>query len=159
MGYFLNLIEITQTIGLCQADIAETYDHKHQDLSADDAEKGLSKMSIDISKALFRKLATQGIVFDSGTFRSLKATYLRIALDFVETYYNDAQMNGLNLDIHSEEKAVELFAKNVLMAGEDFLQNPMETPFIPSWNRVISAAPDIMQRINSAVADDMKQYQ
>ena len=40
-------------------------------------------MSIDISKALFRKLATRGVTFNTETFRSLKATYYRIALDFV----------------------------------------------------------------------------
>lgn len=144
---------------ICQADIADTYDHKHQDLSAEDAEKGLSKMSIDISKALFRKLATNGVVFNSETFRSIKATYFRIALDFVETYYNDAVVNGLKLDIHSEERAVELFARNILEAGERFLSNPMEKPFIPSWNRVTSAIPGILEDINAAVEADMADFQ
>ena len=40
-------------------------------------------------------------------------------------------MNGLELDIHSEEKAVEMFAQNILDAGNSYLDNPMETPFIP----------------------------
>lgn len=139
---------------ICQVDIADIYDHKHQPLSADDAAAGLSKMSIDICKAIFRKLATQGEVFSNETFRSLKATYFRIALDFIETYDNDARMNGLQLDRHAEEKAVELFAKNIMKAGEHFLANPMETPFIPSWNRVISAMPDILDRLYEAVEED-----
>ncbi|WP_166422896.1 glycosyl transferase [Paraglaciecola sp. 20A4] len=139
---------------LCQADIAKTYDHKHQDLSADNDAGGLSKMSIDITKAMFRKLATQGETFNTETFRSIKATYYRIALDFVETYHNDAIMNGLSLDIHSEEKAVELFAENIMKAGESFLDNPMETPFIPSWNRVISAMPNVLERLKDAVEQD-----
>jgi len=143
---------------ICQVDIAETYDHKHQDLSPDDAEKGLSKMSIDICKALFRKLGNQGVVFSEGTFRSLKATYFRIALDFVETYGNDAQMNGINLDIHSEEKSVEMFARNLLVASEDYLNNPMEQPFVPSWNRVLSAMPNIQQKMLEAVKLDMDEY-
>lgn len=143
---------------ICQADIADVYDHKHQDLSPEDTEKGLSKMSIDICKALFRKLATNGIVFNSETFRAIKATYFRIALDFVETYYNDAKMNGLEIDVHSEEAAIEMFAKNVLIAGHDFLENPMETPFIPSWNRVLSAFPDIQQEFISAVDADMREF-
>ena len=42
---------------LCQADIAKVYDHKHQDLSLHNDQGGLSKMSIDITKALFRKLS------------------------------------------------------------------------------------------------------
>jgi len=143
---------------LCQADIADIYDHKHQDLSAADSASGLSKMSIDISKALFRKLATNGVVFNAETFRSIKATYYRIALDFVETYYNDARMNGLKLDIHSEEKAVELFATNILKAGQSFLENPMEKPFMPSWNRVASAIPDILEQIKEAVKADTDEY-
>lgn len=143
---------------LCQADIADIYDHKHQELSPEDAQKGLSKMSIDIAKALFRKLATNGVVFNFETFRSIKATYFRIALDFIETYYNDALMNGLKLDIHSEEKAVEMFARNILEAGQRFLENPMETPFIPSWNRVISAIPDILPALDEAIREDMAEF-
>ena len=139
---------------LCQVDIAEVYDHKHQDLSAGDDSGGLSKMSIDIAKALFRKLATRGVTFNSETFRSLKATYYRIALDFVETYHNDAVMNGLSLDIHTEEKAVELFAENIMKAGEAFLDRPMERPFIPSWSRVTSAMPDVLDRLLDAVEQD-----
>ncbi|OFC68691.1 glycosyl transferase [Alteromonas confluentis] len=139
---------------LCQADIADNYDHKHQDLSFNNDQGGLSKMSIDITKALFRKLATQGFTFSNEMFRSIKATYYRIALDFVETYHNDAVMNGLTLDIHNEEKAVELFASNIMKAGTSFLENPMETPFIPSWNRVTSAVPDILDRLLEAVEAD-----
>ena len=139
---------------LCQADIAQTYDHKHQQLSKDDATAGLSKMSIDITKALFRKLATQGQTFSTEMFRSIKATYFRIALDFVETYHNDAVMNGLRLDVHAEEEAVELFAQNIMLAGEAFLERPMEKPFIPSWNRVASAVPDIFEQLKDAVELD-----
>jgi glucosyl-3-phosphoglycerate synthase len=143
---------------LCQVDIADIYDHKHQDLSLEDASTGLSKMSIDITKAVFRKLATNGVVFNQETFRTIKATYFRIALDFVETYRNDAEINGLKLDVHGEEQAVELFARNIMKAGNHFLENPMETPFIPSWNRVNSAYPNLQHEILDAVAADMRDY-
>ena len=63
-------------------------------------------------------------------------------------------MNGLTLDIHREEKAVEMFASNIMKAGQSFLDNPMETPFIPSWNRVTSAVPDILDRLLEAVEAD-----
>lgn len=143
---------------LCQADIALTYDHKHQDLSLGSDTGGLSKMSIDITKSLFRKLATQGHTFNAETFRSIKATYFRIALDFVETYYNDAIMNGLSLDVHAEEEAVEMFAENIMKAGKSFLESPMEKPFIPSWNRVISAMPDVLERLHAAVEADRDEF-
>jgi glucosyl-3-phosphoglycerate synthase len=143
---------------LCQVDIADVYDHKHQNVSRENDEQGLSRMSIDISKALFRKLATHGVVFSRGTLRTIKATYYRVALDFIDTYYNDAVMNGMQLDIHKEEQAVELFARNIMKAGKAFLDNPMEAPFVPSWNRVISAIPDILEQIHEAVELDNEEY-
>lgn len=139
---------------ICQVEIADSYDHKHQSLSLDDANAGLSKMSTDIAKALFRKLATQGVIFDKGTFRTIKATYYRAALDAIEAYYHDACFNGLKLDRHQEEQAVELFAQNVMRAGDIFLDNPQDTPFMPSWNRVISAVPDVLERLYDAVQED-----
>ena len=143
---------------LCQVDIADNYDHKHQDLSAEDASKGLSKMSMDICKALFRKLATNGEVLSTEEFRTIKATYYRIALDFIETYQNDALINGLTIDRHSEEQAVEMFARNVMEAGNYFLDNPMDAPFIPSWSRVASALPDLMSEMAEAVELDNQEY-
>ncbi len=139
---------------LCQVEVADNYDHKHQPLSADDVSRGLSRMSMDIAKSLFKKLATYGTVFDAGAVRTIKATYLRIALDLIESYANDAEMNGLSLDRDAEERAVELFASNILKAGESFLESGEETPFIPSWNRVTSVYPDVFADIKAAVAAD-----
>lgn len=143
---------------ICQVDIADTYDHKHQDLSLDSTTGGLSKMSIDITKAIFRKLATQGYIINAENMRTIKATYFRIALDYIETYRNDAMINGLTLDTHTEEKSVEMFAKNIIEAGDNFIANPMETPFIPSWNRVVSATPNILDELKQAVEDDYLEF-
>ena len=139
---------------ICQVDLAQKYDHKHQDLSENDDNSGLSRMSIDITKALIRKLATQGNIFTLETFRSIKATYYRAALDMIDIYRSDAQMNDLNYDSHIEEKTVELFALNIMKAGETFFENPMETPFIPTWNRVLSAIPDFLDRLKFSVELD-----
>ena len=138
----------------CQVEIADAYDHKHQPVSQDNPEAGLAKMSMDICKALYRKLATMGCVLHQETFRALKATYYRIALDFVDRYYSEARINGLAFDRHAEEQMVELFAQHIWLAGEQFLENPMETPFIPSWNRVVSALPDFLDRLYEAVEED-----
>lgn len=143
---------------LCQVDIAEVYDHKHQDLSIDDQEEGLSKMSIDICKLIFSKMAVMGTVFSVGIFRSIRAAYFRNALDFVERHENDAIFNGLDLDVHKEEEAVALFSENILHAGEVFLKSPIEPPFIPNWSRVASAFPDIFGRLQAAVEDDHQEF-
>lgn len=139
---------------LCQVDLADAYDHKHQPVSEEDASGGLNRMSLDIAKALYRKLATQGVTFSAEGFRTLKATYYRLALDLIEAYAHDAVMNGLSLDRHHEERAVELFAANLLEAGSAFLDNPGERPFIPSWNRVRAAIPDLPERLFEAVERD-----
>lgn len=142
---------------ICQVDIAANYDHKHQDLSVEDANRGLSRMSIDISKVLIRKLATKGYVFQQETFRTLKACYYRQALDTVDFYRADAAINGLSYDLHSEEAAIELFAKNLLQAGQIFLDSPLKAPFIPTWSRVLSARPDFLLRFRKAVELDNKE--
>ena len=139
---------------LCQVDIADAYDHKHQPMSEDDQGGGLNRMSLDIAKALYRKLATLGVQINAEDFRTIKATYYRIALDLIEAYYNDALMNGLKLDRHSEEQAVELFADNLMVAGRAFLEHPRDKPFIPSWNRVQAAFPDLLDRLHEAVELD-----
>ena len=143
---------------ICQVDLADSYDHKHQELSANDMSKGLSRMSIDIITTMIKKLATQGNSFSLETFRSLKATYYRSALDLIDIYRTDADINGLKFDSHSEEKAVELFALNIMKAGESFFKNPMDTPFIPTWSRVKSAIPDILTRLKDTVEEDNKKY-
>ena len=143
---------------ICQVELADNYDHKHQILSIKDSSKGLSKMSIDIIKTLVRKLATQGYSFSKETFRSIKATYYRSALDLIDIYRSDAQMNGLKFDSHNEEKTVELFALNIMKAGESFFENPMDTPFIPTWSRVKSAIPDFLERLKKAVDEDNNRH-
>ena len=143
---------------ICQVDLADTYDHKHQVLSIDDETKGLSRMSIDIIKTFIKKLATQGNSFSREKFRSLKATYYRSALDLIDIYRSDADMNGLQFDSHTEEKAVELFAENIMKAGESFILNPMDTPFIPTWSRVKSAIPNFLTRLKETVNEDNKKY-
>jgi len=141
---------------LCQVDIADKYDHKHQNISFEDKSTGLSKMSIDIIKVLIRKLASQGEVFSMSIFRSLKATYFREALDFVQIYKKDAMMNSYEIDVHEEESAVELFARNIMEAGQTFLDSPMESPNIPTWNRVDTAFPNFLDELKNAIELDNK---
>ena len=137
---------------------SDAYDHKHQDLSAEDANEGLSRMSTDICKAIFRKLAADGTVFTANVFRTLKATYYRTALDLLEAYYNDAKMNGLSIDRHKEERSIELFAENIMRAGQIFIENPHETPFIPTWNRVHAADQSFLSDLKAAAMADEKEF-
>ncbi|MGD8514952.1 MAG: hypothetical protein PVF52_05000 [Granulosicoccaceae bacterium] len=144
---------------VCQVDIADDYDHKHQVLTTEDREGGLVKMAREIAKSLFRKLATEGIRFSREDFRTIKAAYFRIALDCSEQYYYDAIINGLAYDRHSEECSIELFSQSIMHAGESFLDNPEEAPFIPNWNRIFSAIPDFNAQLLAAVSADNNRIQ
>lgn len=139
---------------VCQVDIADTYEHKHQVLSSEDPEKGLMKMTIDISKSIFRTLASEGVVFSEGFFKSLSVAYLRFAEDTIIKFEADAAINGLEFDLHEEAKAVESFARAITMAAETYMKDPMGTPLIPSWNRVSSAIPGILDMLKKAVDED-----
>ena len=102
---------------ICQVDIADTYDHKHQSLSVEDRSTGLSRMSADIAKVLIRKPQHKAS-FGPDKIRTIKATYYRLALDMVGFYQADAELNGLSYDMHSEEKRVELFAETSCGQGK-----------------------------------------
>ncbi len=140
---------------VCQVDIADSYDHKHQDLSPEDTQAGLNRMSLDICKAIFRKLAADGTVFSTNVFRTLKATYHRRALDMLDVYSHDAMMNGLSFDRHAEESSIAMFAENIIQAGQVFLDTPQELPFIPNWNLVHAGDPALLSDFKAAVAADM----
>lgn len=139
---------------ICQVDISENYEHKHQDLSAEDPSTGLMKMSIDIAKTLFRTLASEGMVFSEAFFKSLVATYLKLAEDTIMRYEGDAAINGLKFDRHEEAMTVDAFTNAITSAAKTIMENPLGAPLIPNWNRVISAIPGILERLRSAIEED-----
>ncbi len=136
---------------ICQVDIADNYEHKHQVLSADDPGKGLMRMTVDICKSLFRTLASEGVVFSDAFFKSLQVAYLRLAEDTIARYEADAAINGLAFDRHAEALAVESFSRAIAQAAQLFMDVPTGTPLIPNWNRVTSAVPGILDMMAAAV--------
>jgi glucosyl-3-phosphoglycerate synthase len=141
---------------IAQVELCENYDHKHQELSANDPGKGLVKMSIDIAMSLFRTLASEGIELSTGLFKTLQVKYLRTAEDSVARYYADAKINGLVFDRHEEETTVSAFANAIKIAGERFMEDPLGAPLIPNWNRITAAFPDFFDLLIKAVEEDNK---
>ncbi len=139
---------------ICQADIADTYEHKHQDLSTDDTSQGLLKMCVDIAKSLFRNLASEGVVLTEGMLKTLRATYLQAAQEAISRYQDDAAINSLAFDRHLERTAVEGFLKGLKLAAEVFLDDPLWIPMISNWSRVTAAAPDVFNLLLDAVERD-----
>jgi glucosyl-3-phosphoglycerate synthase len=139
---------------ICQADIADSYEHKHQLLSADDATTGLLRMCMDITKSLFRNLASEGIVLSEAMLKTLWATYLQSAHEAISRYQDDAAINSLAFDRHEERTAVEVFLKGLKLATEVFLEDPLWVPMLSNWSRVTAAVPDIFDRLIEAVDQD-----
>ena len=154
IGLLADVYRRYTTAQVCQVDIADQYDHKHQDLSPDDAGSGLHKMSIDTARSLFARLAASGTVLTHEGFQSLDATYTQAALDLVARYGDDAAINGLTHDRHLEEATVEMFARAVIEAGEHFLADPNADSRSPSWSQVRAEVPDLPERLAKAVEAD-----
>jgi glucosyl-3-phosphoglycerate synthase len=139
---------------ICQVDLCDSYEHKHQNLSAGDPEKGLLRMTVDIAKTLFRTLAAEGVVLSQGLFLTLQAQYIRNAEDTIARYHADAMLNGLIFDRHAEEEIVHTFVRGLRVAAESFLADPLGQPLIPNWNRVAAAVPDAFRSLVEAVEAD-----
>ena len=139
---------------ICQVDIANAYDHKHQPLSADDPTDGLHRMAIDIALTLYRRLALDGAVWEPPVFRTLQAAFSGAALDLVLAYHHDAELNGLATNRHLEEETVEVFARAVTEAGDAYLADPLGSTLVPDWDRVRGAVPDVLDRLAEAVQLD-----
>jgi len=154
VGTLAEVYRNTSVNRVCQVDIADNYEHKHQQLSPEDATKGLHKMCIDICKSIFRTLASEGVVFSDGFFKTLIATYTRTAQDMLKRYEDDASINNLFFDRHEESLAVETFTRGLQKASEQIMKDPLGVPLIASWDRVTSAIPDILEQISKAVQED-----
>lgn len=154
VGVLAEVYRNTAVRRVCQVDLADNYEHKHQALSPNDPSKGLMKMAIDICKSLLRTLASEGVIFSDGLLRTLVITYQRTAQDMLKRYEDDSAINGLYFDRHEESAAVDAFTHALKIAGQAIIEDPLGTPLIPSWNRVTSAMPNLLERLLIAVQED-----
>jgi glucosyl-3-phosphoglycerate synthase len=141
---------------VCQVELVDNYEHKHRELSENDASTGLHRMVVDIASSLIRNLASYGVQFDAGFLNTLIAAYVRTAQDAIARYSDDAALNGLVFDRHEEEVAVETFSRALRTAGLSFVRDPMGAPQIPNWSRVTSALPDLLDELRGAVEADRR---
>ena len=139
---------------ICQVEIAENYEHKHQVLEKDQPDEGLIRMACDIAKALFRFLSQDGIVMSDAFFRTMLTAYMQEAQVAVEKYHGLSLINGLTYDRHEEIDAVEAFVSSLRCAIAEFVADPVGIPMLPAWVRVTAAIPDFQERLNAIVEED-----
>jgi glucosyl-3-phosphoglycerate synthase len=141
---------------ICQVDLSDNYEHKHQSLTLEDPNKGLLKMGTDIAKSIFRTMASMGYTLTNEFFVTVRSSYLRIAQDLIAQYEYDSEINGLIYDRHKEGSSAEAFVRCIVSAGQQFLEQPFDVPHMSNWNRVISAVPNIFELLINAVEQDNK---
>jgi glucosyl-3-phosphoglycerate synthase len=140
-------------VRLCQVELTDRYDHKHQGLSAEDPSRGLHRMAKDIVKHLFRTLAAAGTSLPDGLLRSLLSSYQREAEDAIADSYAVATINGLAFDRHEEEHTMETFVAALRASIDEFLADPLGAPLVPNWARVWAGCADAPARLLRAVSE------
>ena len=96
------------------------FDHKHQQVSEDDMEKGLFKMAIDIVTILLTTLVVEeGLEISDHFARDLAVTYLDVADEMIKKYADNSSFAELNYDRNAEEAMVRgVFRDAILYAGD-----------------------------------------
>ena len=158
IGTLAEVFRNTSLKRICQVELCDQYEHKHQALSLDDPNAGLVKMARDILTTIFRSLASMGVILQAGHFVTLRSSYLRMAQNAIRQYHADATINSLRCDRHEEEQAIEGFAQQIVVAGNVFQEDPSGGEAIPNWARVLAAFPDFPDRLRDAAEEDAREF-
>lgn len=153
IGILREVYNSTSLSRICQVDLIDRYDHKHQDFNMEDLHSGIMRMAIDIARTFLRILSQEGIILTTHLIRTLKLTYYDVAKQFVDKYKDEAMINSLNYDRHRETRAIEKFAYALEVAANEFNEYPMGSPLTPAWNRIDSAIPHLLDNILPDIVD------
>ena len=139
---------------ICQVEVIESYEHKHQLLDKDKPDQGLIRMANEIAQTLFRVLSQDGVVMSEAFYRTLLTAYIQESRIAIEKYHALTLLNGIHYDRHSEIEAVEAFVGSLRTAIDEFISDPVGVPMLPAWVRVEAAVPDFSDRLQEAVEAD-----
>jgi len=139
---------------ICQTEIMESYEHKHQELGSQESGGGVYKMAADIAKAIFRVMAQEGVVFSESAFKTLEATYYQEARFEISKYNALSKLNALEYNREKEIVAVNAFQQAIREAAEEFYKDPMGIPSLSPWITVRSVMPEFSDTFAAAVAED-----
>ena len=142
---------------VCQVDIAETYDHKHQDLSEKDPLGGLNKMACDVTLCLLRTISAGSTIPVSIDAKKLVPNYLRVAREMMRFYAADARINLLQYDYALEDQTATMFASAIDRAISIFSNTPYQPPGAPGWSEIEDRLSGTASAIAEAVRLDADQ--
>lgn len=129
---------------ICQADLCDNYEHKHQELHPENATKGLNRMAVEVTAALLKEVGRIP--------ENLVSVYKEQAESMIPKYRADALASGLDYNEAKEHEAVETFARAIEKAlgikADDILQP------LPAWQEVETICPGLIKEIVEAVERD-----
>ncbi|MCB2184942.1 MAG: glycosyl transferase [Deltaproteobacteria bacterium] len=137
---------------LCQVDLADRHEHKHQELIPGELNKGLGRMALEVARTLLAELATEGAVFTPGSLLTLTSLYLRHARGLLPVYAAESALAGLLYPRPDEEATVETFARALARAGQLLMENHAAEETLPSPARLLAG--ETGRRLLEAVEAD-----
>ncbi|MDH4944034.1 glycosyl transferase [Sulfurimonas sp. C5] len=141
---------------ICQTEIMQSYEHKHQELKGNDKKNeldgGITKMAIDIAQTVFRIMIQQGVVFSDASAKTLRATFFQEARKAIAKFDALAKINGIEYDRKKEIEVVECFDRALQKACEEFGNDPLGVPSLSAWISVRSVLPGISEDFLKTVA-------
>jgi len=140
---------------ICQTEIMESYEHKHQELGVESS-GGIYKMANDISNTLFRIMAQEGVVFSEAALKTLQAAYYQESRFELYKYNALSKINNLEYNREKEILAVEAFEDAIKEAGKEFYKDPMGAPSLSPWITVRSVIPEFSDKFAEYVKEDNK---
>jgi glucosyl-3-phosphoglycerate synthase len=128
------------------------FDHKHQEISADDQTRGLNRMAVDIVTTLMNALIIEeGLEISDTFFRDLAITYRAVADGLIKNYSDDASFSNLKYDRDREEHLVrEVFQGSILSAGE-LLTSPYR--MTEKFLRLVNTYPEFRPFLEQGLAE------
>ena len=138
---------------ICQSEIIDTYNHKHQVLGSEYGD-GIAKMTKEIAETIFRIMSQSGVAFSNAKFSALLTTYYEESRRAIDQYSAVSEVNALKYDRQKEIEAILTFTDSLRLANEDFHDDPMGVPALPAWTSVRSVLPNFTYKFNEAVKRD-----
>jgi len=139
---------------ICQTEIMESYEHKHQKLGSQDEGGGIYKMANDIAKTLFRILAQEGVIFSKASFQTLLSSYYQESRFEISKYNALSKLNALKYNRQDEILAVEAFQDAIKSAAHEYYEDPMGIPPLSPWITVRSVLPEFSDKFCRVVKAD-----
>lgn len=156
IGTLAESFRISAPRAVCQSDLCDNYDHKHQSLSPRDPSRGLHKVAREVALALLRTLHREGLQADAVMLRAIATSYQKFASEALRLYAADACINSLDYPREEEELAVATFIRALGEAAQSYSRDAGRSPVARSWTQMETEAPDFLPGLLASILADNK---